>query len=99
MAKHPLQIVEASMKAGAEGGTIIYGRGIGVHEQQKILGIAIEPEKEIVLSMVSRHIADAVLAEITKAGELDKPGTGLAFMIPIETLIGITHLDHDHQNE
>lgn len=93
------RIVESSMKAGAEGGTIIYGRGVGVHERQKIMGIAIEPEKEIVLSMVSRHNAEAVLAEITKAAELDKPGTGLAFTVPIETLTGIAHLARNGKTE
>ena len=32
-------VMESSIKAGAEGGTILFGRGVGIHEKKKILGI------------------------------------------------------------
>ncbi|MBM3119743.1 MAG: P-II family nitrogen regulator [Chloroflexi bacterium] len=85
------RVVEASMKAGAEGGTVMFGRGTGIHEHQKILGICIEPEKEIVLSVIPRDKVDSVLAEIVKATELDKPGTGISFVLPVEKVTGIVH--------
>lgn len=85
------RVLEASMNAGAEGGTIMYGRGTGIHEKQKILGIAIEPEKEILLSVTSEHQADAIMEAVSKAAEMDKPGTGLAFTIPIGKITGIVH--------
>ena len=85
------RVVEASTNAGAEGGTIMFGRGIGIHEHQKILGICIEPEKEIVLSVVAGDEVDSVLAYIVKAAELDKPGTGISFVIPVEKLRGVVH--------
>ena len=40
------QIIQASIKAGAKGGTVLFGRGTGIHEKKKILGIPIEPEKK-----------------------------------------------------
>ena len=40
-------VLEASVKAGADGGTVLCGRGSGIHEKQTLLGIPIEPEKEI----------------------------------------------------
>jgi len=85
------RVVEAAIKAGAEGGTIMFGRGVGVHEHQKILGICIEPEKEIVLSVIPRDKVDSVLAEIVKATGLDKPGTGISFVIPVDKVTGIAH--------
>jgi len=51
-------VVEASKSMGAEGGTIILGRGTGIHENLKILGVPIEPEKEIVLILVPRGITE-----------------------------------------
>jgi nitrogen regulatory protein P-II 1 len=45
-------ILEATMAAGAHGGTIIPARGIGKNEQQRVFGIQIEPEKEVVLTLV-----------------------------------------------
>jgi phosphoheptose isomerase len=44
------KVVDASKKAVAEGGTIIFGRGTGIHEQAKIFGITIEPEKSAFLN-------------------------------------------------
>jgi nitrogen regulatory protein PII len=85
------RVLEASCQAGAEGGTIMLGRGVGIHEKQKILGIIIEPEKEIVLSLTYPDKRDAILEAIIKAAELDKPGTGVAFVLPVEKLAGVVH--------
>ncbi len=86
------KVIEASMKAGAQGGTILMGRGVGVHEKQKILGIPIEPEKEIVLTVVYPDDSEAILKEICEACELEKPGAGIAFVVPVERVVGIAHL-------
>jgi len=86
--------LEASIKAGAEGGTILIGRGVGVHEKYKILGIPIEPEKEIVLSVTYPDKNEAILAEISKACDIEQPGAGIAFVLPVERVIGVSHLLH-----
>lgn len=88
-------ILEASVKAGAHGGTILFGRGSGIHEQQKILGIPIEPEKEIVLTLTYGDQSDAILREIVRAAELDKPGNGLAFVVPVDKVVGTPHVPDD----
>jgi nitrogen regulatory protein PII len=85
-------VLEASMKAGAHGGTVLFGRGIGRNEQQKVFGIQIEPEKEIVLTVVPAEIKDTVLQAIVRAAELGSPGHGLAFIVPIEQVAGVVHL-------
>ncbi|MBI2329125.1 MAG: P-II family nitrogen regulator [Chloroflexi bacterium] len=87
-------VLEASMKAGAEGGTILLGRGVGIHEKQTILGISIEPEKEVVLSVTYPDKKDAILQEIVRAAELKKPGAGIAFVVPIAQVAGVVHLFH-----
>jgi nitrogen regulatory protein P-II 1 len=85
-------VLEASMKAGAHGGTVVYGRGIGRNEQQRVFGIQIEPEKEIVLTLVPRNISETILAEIVRAAELTAPGHGLAFIVPVDQVAGVVHL-------
>lgn len=89
------QIIQASIKAGAKGGTVVFGRGTGIHEQKKILGIPIEPEKEIVLTVVSKKQTDTILKAITDAGELDKPGMGIGFVISLDRVTGMCHLLSD----
>jgi nitrogen regulatory protein P-II 1 len=86
------KVLEASMKAGAEGGTILMGRGVGVHEQQKILGIPIEPEKDIVLSVVYPDRAEAILQEIVHCCDLKQPGAGIAFVVPVDRVVGVAHM-------
>ena len=84
-------VIEASKKAGAEGGTIMGGRGAGIHENIKILGIPIEPEKEIILTLVPSTITDKVLESISNSVGLRKPGKGIAFVLDIEKTVGICH--------
>ncbi len=89
------EIIEASRKAGAEGGTIITGRGTGVHEHGKLLSFNIEPEKEVILTLVPQSITDRVLEAIVTTGKLDKPGKGIAFVLDVEKVLGINHLVHE----
>ncbi|NLI33953.1 MAG: P-II family nitrogen regulator [Deltaproteobacteria bacterium] len=85
-------IVKASKAAGAEGGTIVFGRGTGIHETQTLFGIPIEPEKEIVLTIVRGNKTEEVLAAIMEAGKLNKPGMGIAFVVELKKVAGICHM-------
>ena len=86
------KIVKASKKSGAEGGTMLYGRGTGIHEHARFLGIQIEPEKEVIFIVVPVEHLDNVIADVVKAGDLDKPGTGIGFVIDTKNIVGIAHL-------
>jgi nitrogen regulatory protein PII len=84
-------VVDASKKAGAEGGTILFGRGTGIHEHAKLFGITIEPEKEIILTLIDRQKSGDVLDAIVNETGLNKPGKGIAFIIGVEKVVGINH--------
>jgi nitrogen regulatory protein PII len=84
-------VLEASVKAGARGGTVLFGRGAGVHEQEKIFGMSIEPEKEILLTLTRSDQVDTVLAEIVRAAELNATGRGIAFVLPVDRVAGVAH--------
>lgn len=85
-------VLEASVKAGASGGTVIFGRGVGVNEKESIFGVPIEPEKEIVLTLIYADRSDAVLDAIVRAADLNRPGHGLAFVVPIDKVVGVPHI-------
>ncbi|KCZ70757.1 Nitrogen regulatory protein P-II [Candidatus Methanoperedens nitroreducens] len=86
-------IIKAAHEAGAEGATLFFGRGTGVHEHKKILGIPIEPEKEIVITLIEKEKTDAILEAIVRAGKLDEPGHGRAFVLNVEKMAGAVHLE------
>lgn len=84
-------VLEASVKAGAQGGTVIFGRGAGINEQEKIFGMSIEPEKEILLTVAYAEQVERILAEIVRAAELNETGRGIAFVLPVERVVGVAH--------
>jgi len=85
-------VLEASVKAGSRGATVLFGRGAGVNEQERIFGMAIEPEKEIVLTVTPTEKVDQILAAIVEVVDLDEPGRGIAFVVPVDRVVGIAHL-------
>ena len=84
-------VIECAKKGGAEGGTILTGRGAGIHDTSKILGILIEPEKEVILTLIDKDKTDAVLEAIVNGMDLEKPGRGIAFVVDVPKVAGITH--------
>lgn len=90
-------VVDAARGAGAEGGTIINGRGTGIHENSILFGLHIEPEKEIILILIDRNKTDKVLSAISDAVGLDKPSKGIAFVLDVEKTVGICHLIPNNQ--
>ena len=84
-------VLQASVKAGARGGTVMSGRGAGIREQEKIFGMSIEPEKEIVLTLVYTDQIDVVLPKIVAAAELNEMGRGIAFVLPVDRVVGMAH--------
>lgn len=92
---HSEKIVQASKKAGARGGTILHGRGTGIHEQARLFGISIEPEKEIVLTLIEKSKTEEVLEAIVEGGQLKKPGKGIAFVLDTSKVTGINHLKEE----
>ncbi len=85
-------VVQASKAAGAEGGTIIPARGTGIREKKKLWGIPIEPEKDVILTIVPREKSKEILLAIMEDGELNKPGAGIAFVLELKSVAGICHM-------
>ncbi|HLT57958.1 MAG: hypothetical protein LOD91_06705 [Limnochordales bacterium] len=85
------EALEAARRAGAEGATIVHGRGSGIHEQKKIFNIPIEPEKDILMLLVPRKLTDGILAAIDQAVDLNKPGHGIGFVLEAKRVVGLSH--------
>jgi nitrogen regulatory protein PII len=83
------QVVDASRDAGARGGTIMYARGTGIHETEKFLNIDIQPEKEIVLTLVRRESVKTIVGAILNAAGLRTKGRGISITLPVTDVVGI----------
>ncbi len=67
-------VMDAARAAGASGGTILHGRGTGVHEAVQFFGVAIHPEKEIVLILTRTEERHKIMAAIAEGAELNCAG-------------------------
>lgn len=85
------QVVDAAKKAGAAGATIFYGRGTGESEVKKFLNMHVESSKEVIIILSEVKDVKEILDAMVKAGDLEKPGTGIIFTMPVDGLIGLHH--------
>ena len=77
-------VMDAARQAGARGGTILRGRGSANPEAEEFFNITIQPDKEVVLILVSASIKDEVLKAVYKNSGLSTEGQGIAFSLPVE---------------
>ena len=82
-------VIEAAAKKGARGGTIINARGSGIHETSKLFAMEIEPEKELVLIIIDAEKTESVIQAISDDLDLEKPGSGILFVMDIAYTYGI----------
>jgi nitrogen regulatory protein P-II 1 len=83
------KLVETMKSAGATGATITPARGTGMREGKTFFGLTIEHQTDIVTFLVEEHMVLKLLDVINAECEFKKPGTGIAFVLPIEHAIGL----------
>jgi nitrogen regulatory protein PII len=83
------RVVKVGSEAGARGATILHARGSGLHNFVSFLGIAIEPEKELVLNVVPSDKTEVIVQAIYNATDMKEPGTGISMVIPLRGVAGL----------
>jgi len=92
------EVVKAAMKAGAPAATIYFARGSGIRERLTILlKIAISPEKEVIDIVAASDKADAIFEAMVEAGQMDLPGKGFIYMMPVTR--AVTHVPTPEEEE
>ncbi len=77
------EIVEIAREMGAGGATILNARG-SASKPKSILGITIDTEKEIVLSVVEKEIAQKIMNAVKDKAGVGTNAHGLCFYMPVE---------------
>ena len=71
-----------------------------MHEAKTFFGLALEAQSDVILFLLTEVLVDPVLEAINRAGEFEKPGTGIAFVIPIDRTIGLdSQMDRFREEE
>ncbi len=83
-------VMDAAKEAGARGGTVIHARGTANREAEQFFNITIQPDKELVMILVSSEIKDNVLHALYQGVGLKTAGQGIAFSLPVDDVVGLT---------
>ena len=77
------EVVQIARSLGSTGATIINARG-SVTKPKIILGITIDTEKEIILSVVEKEVAVKITEAIKEKLGVGTAAHGLCFFMPVE---------------
>ena len=98
-------VMDAAKEVGARGGTVIHAKGTANKDAEKYFKITIQPEKEMVLILVSQEIKDKVLHAVYQSAGLKTDGQGIAFSMPVDNVVGISSsssaqiIENDENNQ
>lgn len=92
-------VMMAARSRGARGGTVLNARGTARQEAEKAYGIVIDPEKEIILILITKDIKEPVLHAIYQQVGLNTPGQGILFTLPVDDVMGITPFNNTENIE
>ena len=82
-------VMDAARRAGARGGTVMRSHGTANAEAEKMFGIMISPQKEIVMMLVDAACRNDILHALYTSIGLDTPGQGIAFSMPVDGVVGV----------
>lgn len=81
--------VEIVKQAGATGVTILKGKGLRHNERKTFLGLGLEQKESLILCVVEKQLAMRILRAVKIELRLDLPGGGIAFSLPLGSVVGI----------
>ena len=83
-------VMNAAREFGARGGTVIRARGTANQEAERLFNIAIQPDKEIVMILIEAGLKKDILHALYQKVGLNSPGQGIAFSLPVESVVGLS---------
>ena len=81
-------VMDTARKLGAKGGTVIHARGTASPDAEKLFGVSVLPDKEIVMIVVPKALRDGVLRGLYDNAGLSSDGAGIAFSVPVDATAG-----------
>ena len=76
-------IMAVARKAGAGGGTVVNAHGTSTEDDVRFFGSPLVPEKELLMIVIEKGKADAVMEAVISMEILRKKGMGIVFSLPV----------------
>ncbi|MGI6451676.1 MAG: P-II family nitrogen regulator [Desulfitobacteriia bacterium] len=81
-------ILDAIEKEGAKKSTVLLGRSISADSPTLLFNLKIEPQREVIFTLVSKQNANRIFETILESGELNTPHNGTVFILDVEKIGG-----------
>jgi len=82
------EVIKVAREAGIMGATILHARGEGAHHEL-FMGISVDTEKEIIVSIADEDTAEKAMAAIKEKAGINTPAHSISFTLPVEKTVGI----------
>jgi nitrogen regulatory protein PII len=82
-------VMETAKKAGATGGTIVHARGTGAKEMEKFFGVAILPEKDLILIVTKSESRCSIMEAIVAEAGPHTDARAVTFSLPVNGVVGM----------
>jgi len=82
-------VISSAKLAGATGATVVEARGTGAKEALTFFGLALEERYNLIFTLVKEELVDAVLSAVKAAADMSTPGHGIAFSMPVGSVVGL----------
>ena len=83
------KVMHNAKRHGANGGTLIKGRGIGGKNSFKFFNMTVEPEKDVILIVCKDEDKNKIMSGILNKNGANNDSQGICFSLPIDMTIGI----------
>jgi len=82
-------IMETAKGAGATGGTVVHARGTGAKEMEKFFGVAILPEKDLILIVTKSESRCSIMEAIVAEAGPQTDARAITFSLPVTGVVGM----------
>lgn len=83
------KIMECARKAGARGGTVFKARGTAPEEITHFINVDVQPEKEIILILVSETDKEKIMKAIASEYGISSEANSVTFAVPVDESVGV----------
>ena len=91
-------VMDAAREAGAHGGTVIHGRGTGMEQAEKFLGISLASEKDMTFIVTKTAERDRIMQSVMLKAGMSTPAKSIVFSLPVTDTAGLRLLDDDPED-
>lgn len=82
-------VMSAAKPVGARGGTVFHSRSAGNEDAAKIMGIAVQPEREIVMILAKNADKLPIMKAINEKCGINSEAHGMIISVPVDSVAGL----------